>query len=82
MTYEEEMELSERVLDSLDLPKPHKFEDVWDYCHRVEEKFEGIELPSEFYGELFNFMDMYDIAEYTAKRFGMRVEEETKYYLV
>lgn len=79
MTYFQEIELTEKVLNSLDLPEPISGEELWHYRERIEEQFKDIELPQEFDGELFNFMNIEEFADYLRQYRNVYVQKEVKY---
>lgn len=67
------------ILNSLDLPEPLLGEDLWHYQDRVEEQFKNIKLPQEFDGELFNFMNTEEFADYLQQYRNVYIQEEVKY---
>ena len=81
MTWQEEHDLSVRVLNALSLPQPENGEDAWDYMDRVEQQFSGIDLPPEMEGELFNFMSMEEFCDYLHEYRNIHVQEDIHYRL-
>ena len=71
---------NKEILDGLDLPKPEYGEEVWDYADRVCEIFKDIILPDD-YGNLFEWLDAFDIGKYLEQRFGMDCEEVIKFLM-
>lgn len=79
-------QLNRDFLDTLDLPEPEFGETVADYIDRAERKFDGIEMPEELHGYIFDYLDQIEIGNYLVKRFSnilSCVEEEVtvNYYL-
>ena len=79
MTYFQEIELTEQILNSLDFPPPEPGEDLYHYQDRIEELFKDVDLPPVFQGELFNFMSPEDFADYLREQRNMYVKEDIKY---
>ena len=70
------------LLDSLDLPKPEIGEEVYDYMNSVQGMFENLELPPEYRGNMFEFVDdQLTLGRYLEKRFNMTLEEEIRYVM-
>lgn len=72
-------QLNRDFLDTLDLPEPEFGETVADYVDRAECKFDGIEMPEELHGCIFDYLDYMEIGNYLVKRFSnvlSHVEEE------
>lgn len=80
--WEKEIELTKEILDSHPLPRPERWMDLNDYCDWVEEQFKNVELPEEFNGDIFNFIDHAEFGEYLEKRLGVKIEEVIKYYIL
>lgn len=80
--YYKKIEENKEILDRLDLPKPERGEDVWDYTDRVEEMFKNVTLPEDYDGNLFNYLDSYDLGDYLGDRFNMICEEEVRHILL
>ena len=83
LTYLDEIERNKKVLDMLDIDPPQDGEEIEEYKERLRGKlFEelGIELPDFMEGELFNYMDDYDIQNYVKERFGGKARTVEKIY--
>lgn len=83
--YYKKIEENKKILDTLDLPKPERGEDIWDYADRVEERFKNVTLvilPEDYDGNLFNYLDAYELGDYLGDRFNMICEEEIRYILI
>ena len=83
--YYKKIEENKKLLDSLDLPKPERGEDIWDYTDRVEEMFKDVILailPEDYDGNLFNYLDVYDLGDYLGDRFNMICEEEIRHIML
>lgn len=80
--YYEKIEENKKILDSLDLPKPKRGEDVWDYADRVEKRFKNIDLPDDYDGNLFNYLDAYELGDYLGDRFNMCFEEQIRHMMI
>ena len=83
LTYLDEIERNKKVLDLLDIDPPQDGEEIEEYKERLRGRlFDelGIELPDFMEGELFNFMDDYDIQNYVKERFGGRAQTVEKIY--
>lgn len=80
--YYKKIEENKKLLDTLDLPKPEIGEDVWDYADRVEVRFKNVTLPEDYDGNLFNYLDTYDLGDYLGDRFNMICEEEIRHILL
>ena len=79
--WKENAELNKQVLDKIEFPKPDQGENFHEYLERVEDQYSTMELPPELKGNLFNFLDTYELGEYLKKRYGWSVEEEIQYYI-
>lgn len=73
--------LNKEVLDKIEFPKPDQGEDFNEYLSRVEDQYATLELPPELNGDLWYFLDTYDLGEYLKERYGWSVEEEIRYYI-
>lgn len=84
MSYEEEIKFNTDFLDTLDLDPPKQWEEVDDWVTRMEDKFEylNVKTPAELQGEIFGFMDSWDIGKYVTKRFGGQLKSVEKIYFV
>ena len=83
--YYKKIEENKKLLDSLDLPKPEIGEDIWDYADRVEVEFKNVIsviLPEDYDGNLFNYLDAYDLGDYLGDRFNMICEEEIRHIMI
>ena len=80
--YYKKIEENKEILDRLDLPKPERGEDVWDYADRVEEMFKDVTLPEDYDGNLFNYLDVYELGDYLGDRFNMICEEEIRHKMI
>ena len=81
MTYEEELKLSYDLFDTLPFDEPEDGIDLAEYISNAEYKFESIELPDIFDGEVFNFVTEYEIGQYLEKRFNVRIRERCQYVI-
>lgn len=91
MTYEEEYELQEKLLDKLDLrPYIKLWMKHWEIADAIEDAYEDHAFPEEidkiveappFDGYILNFFNSDDLMEYLEKRYGTRFREES-YYVV
>lgn len=83
LTYLDEIERNKKVLDVLDIDPPQDGEEIEEYKERLRGRlFDelGIELPDFMEGELFNYMDDYDIQNYVKERFGGKARTVEKIY--
>jgi len=85
LSYKEQLRINEEFLDTLDLSKYiEKYEYVDDMHSAISDDYDNSEeLPEIFEGCVLNFMDDYELAEYLAKRYDLRLEEYfvSRYYL-
>ena len=82
LTFMKEIEKNEKFLDALNLDAPYKGEEIQEWKDRMREFIckSCIQLPADMEGELFNFMDNYDIEKYVKKRFGVKSRTVEKIY--
>lgn len=81
--WEEEVLKTIDILDKLNLPQPMIREDVKNYMDRVENEFkDSVDLPKEFKGELFYWIDQVSLGEYLANRFNMICSEEIRWMML
>lgn len=78
---EQKVAENKKLLDGLDLPKPTIGENVWDYMSRVKKMFKDVELPDDYNGDLFYWLESLDIGDYLSERFNMRCEEVVCYFM-
>lgn len=82
---ERTMKLNQDYLDTLDLePFLHKGQELYYIVEEISEKFANDpNMPEELEGEVFNFLSDYEVGEYLAERYGVKVREdiEVRYYL-
>ena len=89
MTYEEEYELQEKLLDKLDLrPYIKLWMKHWEIADAIEDAYEDHAFPEEidkiveappFDGYILNFFNSDDLMEYLEKRYGTRFRECSYY---
>lgn len=82
LTFMGEIEKNEKILNLLNLDAPYRGEELQEWKDRMRELIRelGIQLPADMDGELFNWMDDYDIERYVKKRFGGRTQTVEKIY--
>lgn len=85
LSYKEQIELNEKLLDKIDLDKYIKeYEFVDDMFSAISDDYDDSDiLPEEFQGCVFNFIDDYELGEYLAKRYNLDLREQftSRYYL-
>lgn len=73
---------NKELLDKLDLPQPEIGEEIWEYADRVRDIFKYVTLPEDYDGDLFYYLDAWELGDYLGMRFNMRCEEDVRYVMV
>ena len=90
MTYKEEMELTWKFFDTIDFEqfisddKQISVDDLMDSLEEYYDKAHPDQLPPEFQGCLFNFVNDTEFTDYLHKRYGFPIVQEVveRYYLL
>lgn len=78
--YEERKELTYKYLDKIPWDKVlNTYDYIEDIFEDISTKYsDGLNLPKEFYGDIFNFIDIEDFIDYLEERNICNISEETK----
>lgn len=62
-------------LDTIDLPVPSEEERLSEYIDRVNERLVGVSIPEDYRGDIFFWLDFFELTEYLIDRFGVRMSD-------
>lgn len=62
-------------LNTLNLPKPEEGEKIREYSIRAQNMLDDIIVPADYEGDLFYWLEFYDVGEYLDDRFGIVMDE-------